>query len=83
MPNKNSSLGSHGITWCRIILTLTVFKQAHMQPVQLPRNNTVPETADGDEEGQATSQSKGGNLGMHLYDCLVLFLSLISMIVLR
>jgi hypothetical protein len=53
-----------------------------MQPVQLPRNNTVPETADGDEEGQATSQSKGENLGKHSYECLVLFLPLIGMIVL-
>lgn len=33
-----------------------------MQPVQVPRNNAVPEAADGDEEGQATSQDKGAEL---------------------
>ncbi|XP_024398057.1 two-component response regulator-like APRR7 isoform X2 [Physcomitrium patens] len=36
--------------------------QACVQPVQVPRNNAVPEAADGDEEGQATSQDKGAEL---------------------
>lgn len=34
-----------------------------MQPVQVPRNNVEPGAADGEEEGQATSQEKGANLG--------------------
>jgi len=34
-----------------------------MQPVQVPRKDVEPEAADGEEEGQATSQEKGANLG--------------------
>lgn len=37
--------------------------QVCVQPVQVPRYNAEPETADGEEEGQATSQEKGTNLG--------------------
>ncbi|KAG0616531.1 hypothetical protein M758_5G123400 [Ceratodon purpureus] len=37
-------------------------QQVCMQPVQAPRYNAQPEAADGEEEGQATSQEKGPNL---------------------
>jgi hypothetical protein len=44
-------------------LTVGVWLQVCMQPVQVPRYNIEREAADGEEEGQATSQEKGANLG--------------------
>lgn len=38
-----------------------------MQPVQILRNNAILEAADGDEEGQGTSQQKDAISGMSSY----------------